>query len=321
MRNRSRGRAALFSLLVIFSVDGRLAAAEPPILDPAVPVPQSPSPEPSTAAAVSAPTPIRSGSAFAIRLAVDLPVTLGVGAIALTTELIKGELPGPYCGLTCDPQNINALDRTVVGNHSAAARAASDVLLGASIGLPVALDLIDVLVSHPPDGFRGYGQDMLVLAEVFAVNAGVNSLVKLAVSRPRPLVYDPDLQAVSAETRSEPDSALSFYSGHSSTTFSMATAYSYLFMQRHPGSRLIVPVWLFFEGLAATTAVLRVEGGKHFWTDVITGAVVGSAIGLLVPYLHRKALPAGVPAFASHLRISATPMVSADRAGLLLTLE
>ena len=294
--------ALVLAFLGAFSVDARLAAAEPPVLDPAVPVPTSPAPEPvAVRVPVVAPLPLY-GSPFAVRLAADLPITLGTGVVALTMELIKGELPGPYCGLGCDAQNINALDRTVIGNHSAAARTASDVLLGASVALPFALDLIDVLVTHPPDGFRGYGQDLLIMAEVFAVNAGLNGLVKYAVQRPRPLVYDPDPQAVSAAERSTPDAALSFYSQHSSTAFSMATAYSYLFMQRHPGSKLIVPVWLLAEGLATTTAVLRVEAGKHFWTDVITGAAVGSALGILIPYLHRKALPAGVPAFASQLR-------------------
>ncbi len=291
------------------------------MLDPAVAVPTSPAPEPATTLGLGTLPSQRFGSPFAVRLPVDLPITLGAGAISLAMELFKNELPGPYCGLSCDASRINALDRTVVGKHSAAARTTSDVLLWSSVGLPVVIDLIDVLASHPPDGMRGYGKDMLILAEVFVVNSALNGLVKLAFSRPRPLVYDPDQEAVSVESRSAADAALSFYSGHSSTAFSMATAYSYLFMQRHPHSKWIVPVWLIAEGLAATTAVMRVEAGKHFWTDVITGAVVGSAIGLLIPVLHRKALPTGVPAFASQLRFSATPMISSDRAGLVLTIE
>ena len=39
---------------------------------------------------------------------------------------------------------------------------------------------------------------------------------------------------------------------------------------------------------AAVTASLRVAAGKHFFTDVLTGAGVGSAVGFLVPYLHRR---------------------------------
>ena len=36
--------------------------------------------------------------------------------------------------------------------------------------------------------------------------------------------------------------------------------------------------------------VLRVEAGKHFWTDVIAGSIAGSSIGVLVPTLHRSDL-------------------------------
>jgi membrane-associated phospholipid phosphatase len=66
---------------------------------------------------------------------------------------------------------------------------------------------------------------------------------------------------------------------------------------------------------------LRVEAGKHFRTDVLTGAVVGSAVGLLIPYLHRRALPAGGPAFASRLRFSAAPLALVNGGGVLLTIE
>ena len=37
----------------------------------------------------------------------------------------------------------------------------------------------------------------------------------------------------------------------------------------------------------AITAYLRVKGGKHFYTDVITGYLVGAAVGLIVPELHK----------------------------------
>lgn len=99
----------------------------------------------------------------------------------------------------------------------------------------------------------------------------------------------------------------------------MATAYSYLFMRRHPGSRLIVPVWLIAEALATTTAALRVAADKHFITDVLTGAAVGSALGLLIPYLHQRAQPAEGATWASRLRL--TPLAYPGGGGLLLTLE
>lgn len=260
------------------------------------------------------------GSPFAIRLAVDLPVTLGSGALVLGSELAKSELPGPACVPACDASQVNALDRLSIGSHSRAAQTASDVLVGVNLGLPFVLDFIDVLASHPSDGWRGYGEDALVLAEVLAVNLGLNAAFKYAVRRPRPLVYDPDPTAFTAEERTDPDAALSFYSSHSSVSFSLATAYSYLFMRRHPDSRLRVPVWLVSEGLAATTAALRVVAGKHFITDVLTGAAIGVATGLLIPYLHQRALPAGLGALASRHRISVSPM-AIPGAGLLISVQ
>jgi len=260
---------------------------------------------------------------FDVRLAVDLPLIGAAGAVALGSELAKRELPGPACGPLCDPQSVNGLDRTVIGNRSPAGRTASDVLLGLHTALPFAIDLIDILASRSPGGLRGYGQDVLVLAEVLLINTAVNNLFKFAVRRPRPLSYDPE---VDLEDRTDPDAALSFYSGHSSTAFAMATAYSYLFMLRHPGSKLIVPVWVLSESMAATIAYLRVHAGLHFYTDVLAGAVVGSALGLLIPYLHRRVMPAalarrgrGSAQAAQGLRFSVAPTVLSGGAGLVLS--
>lgn len=267
------------------------------------------------------PAPPQPGSPFDIKLALDLPIVFASGALALGSELAKSELPGPACGLSCDATQINALDRTVIGNRSAEARVASDVLVGLSMGLPIALDLIDVLATKPADGMRGFGKDFLIFVELFAVTSGLGNLVKFAVRRPRPLAYDVN---VDPAERSEPDAALSFYSNHSATSFAMATAYSYLFMLRHPGSKLIVPVWLISEGMAAATAYLRVHAGRHFYTDVLAGALVGSALGLLIPYLHRRIArstsPSGV-ATRSHFHVLATPSIFSDGAGIVVSLS
>lgn len=295
------------------TADGPVATPAPSESRPQSSLLWSISPNPTPLLATPAPAP---AGPFAVRLAVDLPIVAVASALALGTELAKGELPGPSCGLTCDPQGINALDRTVPGNRSAAANLASHVFVGAAIGLPFALDLIDVLANRQPGGMRGYGEDFLVLAEVLTINFALNNVIKFAVRRPRPLAYDPNFDIAD---RTEPEAALSFYSGHSATAFAMATSYSYLFMRRHPGSKLIVPVWLISEAMAVTTAYLRVHAGKHFYTDVIMGAVVGSAIGLLIPFLHRRVVPESVASRLAGLHLSVVPMISTDGGGLLVS--
>ncbi|MEZ4293344.1 MAG: phosphatase PAP2 family protein [Polyangiaceae bacterium] len=229
-----------------------------------------------------------------VRWAVDVPVTIGSFAIGAVPYLFAKELGGAHCGLACDKGSVNGLDRSVIGNRSEEAADVSDGLLLASVLYPLVFDLVDVTATteRTCDDYAGFGRDAFVLGEVLSINLALNTVVKLAVGRPRPYVYDPE---VPEEERLSADGGLSFYSGHSSTAFSMATAYSYLFMLRHPKSPMVAPVWALAEGAAAVTAGLRVVAGQHFWTDVITGGVVGVGIGALVPFLHRR-LELPVPA-------------------------
>jgi membrane-associated phospholipid phosphatase len=69
-----------------------------------------------------------------------------------------------------------------------------------------------------------------------------------------------------------------------------------VFAARHPRSRWVAPVWVIGMTLASTTAIARVAAGKHFWTDILVGAAVGSATGVAIPALHRRREPAIRPA-------------------------
>lgn len=44
--------------------------------------------------------------------------------------------------------------------------------------------------------------------------------------------------------------------------------------------------WIGASVLPLTVGYLRVRAGEHFYTDVITGAIVGGSIGWLIPKLH-----------------------------------
>lgn len=122
------------------------------------------------------------------------------------------------------------------------------------------------------------------MLEALALNSGINQLVKAATRRPRPLLYglapgDPEL--------AKKDNYRSFYSGHTSSVFAVGMAYARTYALRHPGSDAR---WAVYGGVVAvgtTVGVLRVVSGRHFPTDVLVGAAAGTAIGLLVPALHR----------------------------------
>lgn len=263
--------------------DSPVSAADPVPSASPDPAPAAPAPVPS--ASLAPPHPMRT------RLIIDLPIIGLSTAIALGSEYIGKEQPWAGCA-ACDRGSINALDRTALGNHSAPARTVSDIGLISLIALPFALDLGDSLIQRGRDRspdrarhLRGWGTDVVVLLETFAVTYASTNVVKFALRRPRPYSYE---QGSEVGDPTENDARLSFFSGHASMSFAMATSYASLFQARHPRSRWVAPVWVLGMSLASVTAVARVEAGKHFWTDVIVGAAVGTGIGLLVPALHRN---------------------------------
>ena len=246
---------------------------------------------------------------FAIDLAVDLPIIGLTGAVFLGTEFTKDRLRWEGCH-ACDTSHLGPLDRRVLNNHNPAAKVTSDVFVYTAMSAPFVADLADVLIHKR--GAKSWGKDALVLLEVMAVNFALTNTIKFAILRPRPFTYGLD---GSDRDPTEGDSRLSFYSGHSSTAFAMATAYGYLFQSRHPRSRWVAPVWVLSYGIASTTGVMRVTSGKHFWSDVIVGAVAGSAIGLAIPALHKRR--PSKRRFAGPMRLN----VSADRYGSRLALR
>jgi len=225
-------------------------------------------------------------SPFKINLAIDLPIIVS-GMLVVGAPVYMGiDLDRDMRYL--DPGQLNRIDRSVLGNWSTNAGAVSDGLLMTQVALPFLLNFIDVMGSESSDGLSGFGKDSLILLETLAVNCMAFNLTKFTVRRPRPYAYDPQHGLAEDDTY---NASLSFFSGHASLVFSMATSYSYLFSKRHPDSPLVVPIWIGAHTLAAATAGLRVRAGKHFWSDVVTGAAVGSLIGFLVPFLHTREGP------------------------------
>jgi membrane-associated phospholipid phosphatase len=261
-------------------------------------------------------------SPYEVNLGLDLGIAGASIFVLGLPRMMNDELVEPWCGLNCDTDDLNAIDRRVVGNRSHTADLISDVGAGTFYALPYVLTAIDVLATNPQDGWSGFGTDSVVYLQTLTITLATNNLLGYTFRRPRPLVYD---DSFDDEIRLAGDSALSFPSGHTSGSFAMATAYSYTFMKRHPDSAWVVPVWLGSYALAATTGVLRTEAGEHFWTDVIGGAVLGVGLGLLIPYLHLRDEPDEDPDATDQasppLSISIAPMLTPGGVGAALTIR
>lgn len=232
---------------------------------PAIPAPPPPGAPPANSAA--APREL-----YRLNLAVDVPVTLVAGTLPLLRIIVGDEIIRETC--PCDPAEVNALDRGTVGNRSVLAGTLADVTVYGTI---VILPLADVAKLGPS---RALVQDLFVYIQTLAVNSGLQNLLNFAAARPRPRTYAGDLSFIDSG-----EGYLSFYAGHVATAFSALSAASFT-VQRRYGAR-IWP-WIVTALLGTSVAVERVASGHHFPSDVVAGALVGTTIGVTIPWLHAR---------------------------------
>jgi len=200
------------------------------------------------------------------------------------TQLFESSLAPASCRW-CEP---GALDSAVRGalrwNDTAAANTASNV--GAYALVP--LTSLGLLAA----GAQGEGRfgemagNVLVIAESVALAESANQIVKFAVGRERPFVHALP-PAGKSSTDNPADNNVSFYSAHTSFAFALAVSTGTVASLRR--YRWAPAIWA--AGLAGAAAVgyLRIAADRHYFTDVVTGAVAGGAFGLVVPYEFHRA--------------------------------
>jgi len=174
--------------------------------------------------------------------------------------------------------DINGFDRQATFNWSQSAGGASDYLLVASILSPALLSLSDRVQNDFTPVITMYFE-VLIFSEMLPFFA------KGITQRVRPLAYN---ENVPLEKKKTQNAKRSFFSGHTSTAFAMAVYLSSVYADYYPDSDLKPLVWTSSLLVASTVGYLRYVSGSHFPTDIITGAIIGSAIGYLIPLIHKK---------------------------------
>ncbi|MGB6121102.1 MAG: phosphatase PAP2 family protein, partial [Bacteroidota bacterium] len=91
---------------------------------------------------------------------------------------------------------------------------------------------------------------------------------------------------VPVEEKLHTNAKRSFFSGHTTISFSSAVFLSKVYGDYFPDSKWKPYIWGVSLGIAAAVGYLRIAAGKHFLTDVLVGALVGGAIGYLIPKIH-----------------------------------
>jgi membrane-associated phospholipid phosphatase len=144
----------------------------------------------------------------------------------------------------------------------------------------IAIGLCGLAAWRDTGGTARWATDALLIGEASVLAMDLNHAVKLAAGRERPFVH-----ALSADqkpmTAHPSDNNVSFFSSHTTWVFALAASSGTVATMR--GYRLAPVVWAVGAPVALATGWLRIAADRHYFTDVAVGAVVGSAVGIVIP--------------------------------------
>ncbi|MEM7104921.1 MAG: phosphatase PAP2 family protein [Bacteroidota bacterium] len=221
-------------------------------------------------------------SPYSLSKSKDIPIIIGETALFGLTIGLNKKSPelSPDDTIGLDIMNIPAIDRKIVYNWSKRAQRQSDVLLHTSPIAPLAFPLVAGNNSR-----KELGVTYVIAFEGMLASYTLTELTKLIVKRKRPYVYG------KSDFRGNlfgKESWKSFFSGHTAFTATNYYMAAKMFNDFYPDSNWRPVVWSTAAIVPAITAWKRVQGGKHFVTDVVVGYVVGAAVGILIPEIHRR---------------------------------
>ncbi|HEX4386142.1 MAG TPA: phosphatase PAP2 family protein [Myxococcales bacterium] len=125
----------------------------------------------------------------------------------------------------------------------------------------------------------------VIVVESVAVSGAATQALKLGFARKRPYIrYGSG--GTAGYGIDDDESRLGFVSGHTSAV--AALGFSAAMCAQLQKSEAAPLLWTAAATLTVLTGTLRVMAEKHYFTDVLAGAVVGAGTGTLIPLLHRR---------------------------------
>jgi membrane-associated phospholipid phosphatase len=222
----------------------------------------------------------QSDQVYRLNLGADITITAlaaGWSGYAFTKIYSKDDITLAELE-SLDRKNIPGFDRWAIKPFDEKIDNASYIPFYAAMPAPLLL-LLDKKIRK--DGVKV----MFLYLETMALTGLMYTGSMYLTNRYRPYVYD---ERSPMDKRLTGNSKNSFYAGHvhlvGSSMFFIAKVWS----DYHPESKI---KWLFYTGAAAvtaTTTLMRHEAGMHFPSDLLLGAGLGAATGILVPALHKN---------------------------------
>lgn len=220
-------------------------------------------------------------------LSPSIDISLSVTALLVTGggTYLYNQMEIPNEQDKVNRENLLPWDRKFAGRYSSTADLMSDV---GSL-LAVAPFAIGGSAWYSGHSSR---EEFLTFSVMFIQSVlfqhGINLAFRSLELWPRPYTFATEGEgAVKAKT-AKAEAYGSFFSGHASAAFTVAVFTTEWFDQTYgnPGATRVVRALAF--STAAFESVLRVAAGKHYPTDILVGALIGTGVSYGILEMHKK---------------------------------
>ena len=216
---------------------------------------------------------------YRLNAADDIAITLSALAATGLGTLLYSQMQTP--DQIKDKDELLPWDKPLAGRYSESADFASD--MGSILAVaPLALSGYAWFSGNSTG--KEFATFTLMFAQSIAIGNGINLAVRSLEIWPRPYMYSDSDKAKEAKA----EAYGSFFSGHASAAFTVATFTDQWFRFVYPNSPYKNIVRATAYSLAGLESALRVAAGKHYFTDVVVGALVGTGISLGILEMHRE---------------------------------
>jgi membrane-associated phospholipid phosphatase len=243
-------------------------------------------------------------------LDVELPTLAGLATVVVGFRLLRDGLEPSSCRF-CDsnvPGRVNAIDGWFRGElKQSDTRPANVVSYVLAFGLaPASAAGLTILAAHAD---HREGEDLVNVIAIAEAGFGamlVTEVLEFSTLRMRPYVHAIEDPAERDRVIAQTGAFHSFPAGHVVETFGLAAASGVVASRR--GYRLAPLVWGVGLTLGLATAYTRVAADRHYFTDVLAGAAIGTVVGGAIPLLFHPQVPRHAGAASARLtRVAVVP--------------
>jgi membrane-associated phospholipid phosphatase len=190
---------------------------------------------------------------------------LGGAALWIGSEVNKAHL-GPSKCRVCEPPSA---DWAIRNHWKWSSTKSADSLSNALAFAIIPFGSLAALAEYSND--NKHVDAMIIVAEAVIYSSLLNQFTKFSIGRERPFVH-----ALPNSEKNKVDHAddnnLSFYSGHTNLVFAASVA-THKLLKHFNSPSYIGPTLI---GLAGATGYLRIAADKHYASDVLVGATMGT---------------------------------------------